>query len=122
MDLRPNPGTNRRDLEGRVNIWHDEKSNSLFILVPPSQLPLVKQLLALLDKKPERIKRDIHYVLLENADAITVASQIQALFVDEDEDNQPIIEADLFTNSITIIRSEERRVGKECRSWWSPDH
>ena len=20
------------------------------------------------------------------------------------------------------IRSEERRVGKECRSWWSPDH
>ena len=108
MDLRPNPGTNRRDLEGRVNIWHDEKSNSLFILVPPSQLPLVKQLLALLDKKPERIKRDIHYVLLENADAITVASQIQALFVDEDEDNQPIIEADLFTNSITIIAIREQ--------------
>ena len=108
MDLRPNPGTNRRDLEGRVNIWHDEKSNSLFILVPPSQLPLVKQLLALLDKKPERIKRDIHYVLLENADAITVASQIQALFVDEDEDNQPIIEADLFTNSITIIATREQ--------------
>src|SRR5688572_31106137 len=20
------------------------------------------------------------------------------------------------------FRSEERRVGKECRSWWSPDH
>src|SRR2546430_16948455 len=20
------------------------------------------------------------------------------------------------------LRSEERRVGKECRSWWSPDH
>src|SRR5689334_25150813 len=20
------------------------------------------------------------------------------------------------------IRSEERRVGKECRSWWAPDH
>ena len=20
------------------------------------------------------------------------------------------------------VRSEERRVGKECRSWWSPDH
>ena len=108
MDLRPNPGTNRRDLEGRVNIWPDEKSNSLFILVPPSQLPLVKQLLALLDKKPERIKRDIHYVLLENADAITVASQIQALFVDEDEDNQPIIEADLFTNGITIIATREQ--------------
>src|SRR5689334_22778268 len=22
----------------------------------------------------------------------------------------------------TAVRSEERRVGKECRSWWSPDH
>ena len=22
----------------------------------------------------------------------------------------------------TVIRSEERRVGKECRSRWSPDH
>src|SRR3712207_369499 len=24
--------------------------------------------------------------------------------------------------SIEWIRSEERRVGEECRSWWSPDH
>src|SRR5579872_5280321 len=24
--------------------------------------------------------------------------------------------------SIQIVRSEERRVGKECRSRWSPDH
>ena len=31
----------------------------------------------------------------------------------------------LKNNSISdrdIIRSEERRVGKECRSRWSPDH
>ncbi len=29
----------------------------------------------------------------------------------------------LFTGSIyDNIRSEERRVGKECRSRWSPDH
>src|SRR5436190_21618196 len=26
----------------------------------------------------------------------------------------------LHTLSIASIRSEERRVGKECRSWWSP--
>ena len=108
MDLRPNPGTNRRDLEGRVNIWPDEKSNSLFILVPPSQLPLVKQLLALLDKKPERIKRDIHYVMLENADADTVANQIKALFIEEGKADQPFIEADFFMNSITIIATQEQ--------------
>ena len=25
-------------------------------------------------------------------------------------------------NAVTIVRSEERRVGKECRSRWSPYH
>ena len=28
----------------------------------------------------------------------------------------------LFTTAIAIVRSEERRVGKECRSRWSPYH
>ena len=26
------------------------------------------------------------------------------------------------TNRVNLIRSEERRVGKECRSRWSPYH
>src|SRR3712207_9233214 len=25
-------------------------------------------------------------------------------------------------DQVTLVRSEERRVGKECRSRWSPDH
>ena len=34
-----------------------------------------------------------------------------------------ILLASLYvTNSQTNIRSEERRVGKECRSRWSPYH
>src|SRR5256885_15155831 len=28
----------------------------------------------------------------------------------------------LITSSLTMLRSEERRVGKECRSRWSPYH
>ena len=28
----------------------------------------------------------------------------------------------LFTLGIIVLRSEERRVGKECRSRWSPYH
>src|SRR5690554_7968462 len=27
-----------------------------------------------------------------------------------------------FARTLNILRSEERRVGKECRSRWSPDH
>ena len=26
------------------------------------------------------------------------------------------------TQGVTVVRSEERRVGKECRSRWSPYH
>ena len=33
------------------------------------------------------------------------------------EDNEPLIGASVYVN-----RSEERRVGKECRSRWSPYH
>ena len=69
---------------------------------------MVTNLLSMLDAKPERVPREIHYVMLENADAVTVASQIQALFIDDDDDNQPLIEADLFVNSITIIATREQ--------------
>ena len=33
-----------------------------------------------------------------------------------------IREYDLDFNNIAVLRSEERRVGKECRSRWSPYH
>ena len=36
-------------------------------------------------------------------------------------DQKPEFEADL-DGAITTPRSEERRVGKECRSRWSPYH
>ena len=32
------------------------------------------------------------------------------------------IERDIFCMSGRLARSEERRVGKECRSRWSPYH
>ena len=34
----------------------------------------------------------------------------------------PAIEIERTTKEVKILRSEERRVGKECRSRWSPYH
>ena len=34
----------------------------------------------------------------------------------------PCVGTMLFTSIYGIVRSEERRVGKECRSRWSPYH
>src|SRR3712207_8051238 len=35
---------------------------------------------------------------------------------------EPHVEADLGRETPPVTRSEERRVGKECRSRWSPYH
>src|SRR5204862_7922745 len=42
--------------------------------------------------------------------------------VDEDQQGEPFVgrAGQLLTKIIKAMRSEERRVGKECRSRWSP--
>src|SRR3989475_13119441 len=35
---------------------------------------------------------------------------------------QPVADAQSFGQALAAVRSEERRVGKECRSRWSPYH
>ena len=39
-----------------------------------------------------------------------------------DLSNYKVIRKDQFACSLMQVRSEERRVGKECRSRWSPYH
>ena len=53
----------------------------------------------------------------------------QVLRKDADEDRKAQIERDIGTlvhasehGDVAVLRSEERRVGKECRSRWSPYH
>ena len=108
LTLNPKSKITSRQINNSVETWPNEKNNSLFVLVPKDNLQMVTNLLSMLDAKPKRVPREIHYVMLENADAVTVASQVEALFIDEDEDNQPIVETDLFNNSITIIATREQ--------------
>ena len=108
LSLNPKSKINSRQIKNLVEIWPNLDTNSLFVLVPKEQLPMVTNLLSMLDAKPEREPRQIHYVLLENADAVTVSDQIIQLFGGLDESKQPIITADLFTNSITLIATAEQ--------------
>ena len=39
-----------------------------------------------------------------------------------EESSVPDLFGELTTQNSLVFRSEERRVGKECRSRWSPDH
>ena len=42
--------------------------------------------------------------------------------VDASQDNGPLSATNAGTYAVWVKRSEERRVGKECRSRWSPYH
>ena len=108
LSLNPKSKINSRQIRDLVEIWPNLETNSLFVLVPKEQLPMVTNLLTMLDIKPERVPRQIHYVLLENADAVIVTDQITQLFSELDDAKQPIIQADLFTNSITLIATSDQ--------------
>ena len=74
----------------------------------------------------------------ENAGAVDIGNGLAAVFKIESHNHPSFIEPyqgaatgvggiirDIFTmgaRPIALMRSEERRVGKECRSRWSPYH
>ncbi len=44
------------------------------------------------------------------------------LLVEDDKEISEMLKSYLTTENFQVVRSEERRVGKECRSRWSPYH
>ena len=67
------------------------------------------------------VEEDGQIMITGLQEGVTTAS----IAIPETIDNMPVtvIAYQAFKeSSITSIRSEERRVGKECRSRWSPYH
>jgi type II secretion system protein D len=87
----------------QASVAVDARSNSLVISGTPAHFRLVEQLLQTLDKAPERAERDVQFVWLHNAKAVDVASKLEAVFAGRPKDEQPVIESDSFSNSITLI-------------------
>ena len=81
----------------------DERSNSLILSGTPAQFRMVEQLLSTLDKVPERGERDVQFVWLRNAKAFDVATKVESVFAGRPETDKPVVDPDLFNNSITII-------------------
>ena len=52
--------------------------------------------------------------LVENPDEVVVTESVK--------DDETVIELSVAPADMGKVRSEERRVGKECRSRWSPYH
>jgi len=84
----------------------DERTNSLIVSTTPAHFASVEQILQDLDKAPERPGRGVEYIYLVNADATEVATALQSSFADRRGADKPVIEADYYSNAITVIAKE----------------
>ncbi|HXG47059.1 MAG TPA: secretin N-terminal domain-containing protein, partial [Methylomirabilota bacterium] len=81
----------------------DERANAILIAGTPAHFKVVEKILPTLDQAPERSDRDVHFVWLRKARAYDVVSKLETVFSTREAKDRPVIEADEFNNSITII-------------------
>ena len=85
-----------------------------------------------LQKILRRFDRKLNYINLDR-DALDMSRAVSAgnlgceKFVENYANwamvsDDPLVVVNIVKTYITTLRSEERRVGKECRSRWSPYH
>src|SRR2546430_10380576 len=66
---------------------------------------------------------DFHQYLNLDADVVDLAGDEIEILMEVNRCDWSSVEPSIFgTLFERILRSEERRVGEECRSRWSPDH
>ncbi|MGC9453928.1 MAG: secretin N-terminal domain-containing protein [Phycisphaerae bacterium] len=90
-----------------LTVSADTRTNSLVVSTTEAHFALIEQLLDALDQAPERPLRQAEYIWLENADAWDVSDKLKAMFEDRRGADKPVIEADFYTNALTIIAREE---------------
>ncbi|NQU75808.1 MAG: hypothetical protein HQ546_05790, partial [Planctomycetes bacterium] len=87
------------------SISADTRTNSLLVSTTPAYFAMFEELLNELEQT-ETPMRDVHYVQLVNADAYDLASKLNNLFAESSGPDKPIVEADSFSNTLTIIAKE----------------
>jgi len=82
----------------------DERTNNLVVSTTTANFKIVEQIIESLDKAGPL--RDVAYVYLEYADAWDVAGKLDAMYADRRGATRPVIEADEYSNAVTIIAKE----------------
>jgi len=98
-------GAGRRTAETTpFSVAGDERTNNLVVSTTAANFKIVEQIIESLDKAGPRV--DVQYVYLEHADAWDVASKLNSMYADRRGAAKPVIEADEFSNAVTIIAKE----------------
>lgn len=95
--------TNKKLIMLQPTVSVDERSNSLIVSATPSHFKVIEKMLAQLDQAASKSDRDVHFVWLKNAKSDDVVSKIKAVFEGRPEAERPVLEADTFANSLTVI-------------------
>jgi len=103
----------RQETRGRTgatappfSISANERTNSLVVSTTPAHFAIVESLIKTLDSTDPKPGPEVQYVYLDNVDATEVAMQLASMFPPTAGVEQPVIEADFYTNAITIIGSK----------------
>ena len=71
----------------------------------------------------EEVRNNIaKYLVIEREEPQPVGSAVRLNNKKENVFQATFFDISVFSALFTLLRSEERRVGKECRSRWSPYH
>lgn len=100
-------GDGGRRREANVSIAADERGNSLIISAARDQFKVIEQLLVTLDQSRQATDKAVQFVWLKRARALDVADRLELLFAGRARDERPIIEADVASNSISIIGKQD---------------
>ena len=87
------------------SIGVDMRTNSLVVSTTPAYFAMFEQLLNQLETT-EAPLREVYYVALSNADSYDLSKKLGNLFPDRKGPDAPVIEADSYSNSLTIIAKE----------------
>lgn len=83
----------------------DERTNSLVVSTTSAYFDTVDELLSTLDGA-KKSKREVEYIVLNNADAYEVSVQLYDMFRDRSWSDRPVINADGETNTLTLIGTD----------------
>ncbi len=101
--LRQRSGRRGGKPQAPFSVAANERTNSLVVSTTGVYFPLVEKLLETLDQKVDTQVVDVQYVWLENADATEVAARLESMFAERRKGDRPLIEADFFSNAISVI-------------------
>jgi len=106
QDIIKQDSRNRKGTATPFSVAADERTNSLVVSTTPAHFAIVKELIDTLDNAEPVPGPEVQLIYLDHVDATEVAFQLTSMFPETKGVEQPVIEADFYSNAITVIGTD----------------